>query len=146
MFPFVYDYTVFKYRLGVSAEPSGGDANLGSRHFIYNLKEPESFDVCFYTVIIAVHTTLPPREAVFTAVRCSIKSSPRNLKAQYKGGLCVHQGRLGLAGRAGRRGNQGPPGPPGMPTLYLWKNTAEEWAAFQVNLTSAPHPHPSPIR
>ncbi|KAG7279260.1 hypothetical protein CRUP_033196 [Coryphaenoides rupestris] len=44
----------------------------------------------------------------------------------------VLKGRLGLAGRAGRRGDQGPPGPPGMPTLYLWKNTAEEWAAFQL--------------
>ena len=46
--------------------------------------------------------------------------------------LHLVQGKTGPEGRPGRRGEQGPPGLPGLPTLYLWKNTAEEWAAFQV--------------
>lgn len=41
-------------------------------------------------------------------------------------------------GRPGRGGNPGPPGPPGPPTLYIWRNTAEEWAYFQV-ITSHSH-------
>jgi len=104
MFPFVYDYTVFKYRLGVSAEPSGGDTNLGSQHFIYNLKEPEAFHVCFYMVIIAIHTTLPPREA---AVLCSIKSSPESTIQRWS--VCAP----GEVGRGGSRRETGEPGPPG---------------------------------
>ncbi|KAI4816797.1 hypothetical protein KUCAC02_009103, partial [Chaenocephalus aceratus] len=41
------------------------------------------------------------------------------------------KGKLGSEGRSGKRGESGPPGPPGFPTFYLWKNTAEELAAFQ---------------
>ncbi|KAM6902308.1 uncharacterized protein FYW49_015931 [Xenentodon cancila] len=41
------------------------------------------------------------------------------------------KGKTGLEGRPGKKGEMGPPGTPGLPTLYLWKNTAEEWAAFQ---------------
>ncbi|KAK0146971.1 Collagen alpha-3(V) chain [Merluccius polli] len=44
------------------------------------------------------------------------------------------KGKLGPVGQGGRPGDQGPPGPPGLPSLYLWRNTAEEWAVFQVNL------------
>lgn len=46
--------------------------------------------------------------------------------------LNLVQGQLGPEGHHGRRGELGPPGPPGFPALYLWKNTLEEWAAFQV--------------
>ncbi|KAM7393227.1 hypothetical protein PAMA_008057 [Pampus argenteus] len=42
------------------------------------------------------------------------------------------KGKTGPEGNPGRKGQPGPPGPPGLPTLYLWKNTAEEWAAFQL--------------
>lgn len=42
------------------------------------------------------------------------------------------QGQRGPEGNRGKRGETGPPGPPGLPALYLWKNTWEEWAAFQV--------------
>ncbi|XP_045923675.1 collagen alpha-1(XI) chain-like [Micropterus dolomieu] len=41
------------------------------------------------------------------------------------------KGNTGPEGSPGRKGEPGPPGPAGLPTLYLWKNTAEEWAAFQ---------------
>ncbi|XP_041667075.1 collagen alpha-1(XI) chain-like [Cheilinus undulatus] len=41
------------------------------------------------------------------------------------------KGKMGREGNPGKRGAPGPPGPAGLPTLYLWKNTAEEWAAFQ---------------
>ncbi|TNN82984.1 hypothetical protein EYF80_006591 [Liparis tanakae] len=41
------------------------------------------------------------------------------------------KGKLGPEGRSGKTGKPGPPGPAGLPSLYLWKNTAEEWAAFQ---------------
>lgn len=40
---------------------------------------------------------------------------------------------MGPEGSHGRRGELGPAGPPGLPALYLWKNTLEEWAAFQVS-------------
>lgn len=42
------------------------------------------------------------------------------------------QGKMGPKGNPGKKGEPGPPGQAGLPTLYLWKNTAEEWAAFQV--------------
>ncbi|TKS84164.1 Collagen alpha-1(V) chain [Collichthys lucidus] len=42
------------------------------------------------------------------------------------------EGKMGPVGNPGKRGQPGPPGPAGLPTLYLWKNTAEELAAFQV--------------
>lgn len=42
------------------------------------------------------------------------------------------QGKMGPKGNPGKTGEPGPPGQAGLPTLYLWKNTAEEWAAFQV--------------
>ncbi|KAJ0015536.1 hypothetical protein NQD34_009156, partial [Periophthalmus magnuspinnatus] len=42
------------------------------------------------------------------------------------------KGKTGPEGKPGRRGEPGPQGPAGLPTLYLWRNTAEEWAAFQV--------------
>ncbi|XP_034547473.1 collagen alpha-1(XI) chain-like [Notolabrus celidotus] len=41
------------------------------------------------------------------------------------------QGSQGLPGLDGWRGDQGPPGPPGLPTLYLWRNTEEDWTAFR---------------
>ncbi|XP_035514783.1 collagen alpha-1(XI) chain [Morone saxatilis] len=44
------------------------------------------------------------------------------------------QGRRGSQGNRGlngRRGNPGPPGPPGLPTLYLWRNSEEDWTAFR---------------
>ncbi|XP_075993876.1 uncharacterized protein LOC142988564 [Genypterus blacodes] len=41
------------------------------------------------------------------------------------------KGKIGPEGSPGRRGEPGPPGPAGLPTFYLWRNTAEEWAAFQ---------------
>ncbi|KAF5901014.1 collagen alpha-1(I) chain-like isoform X1, partial [Clarias magur] len=44
----------------------------------------------------------------------------------YKG----DKGSLGERGRDGPRGNPGPPGPAGLPSLYLWRNTQEEWASF----------------
>jgi len=53
------------------------------------------------------------------------------------------QGKIGAEGRHGKRGLRGPPGPPGLPTLYLWKNTAEEWAAFQVQSMSSHLKSPS---
>ncbi|XP_053466801.1 scavenger receptor class A member 3-like [Ictalurus furcatus] len=40
------------------------------------------------------------------------------------------KGSRGERGREGPRGNPGPPGPAGLPSLYLWRNTQEEWAAF----------------
>lgn len=40
---------------------------------------------------------------------------------------------MGPEGNPGKRGEMGPPGPPGLPTFYLWKNTLEEWMAFQVS-------------
>lgn len=58
---------------------------------------------------------------------------------------CIHvynlkkkmiQGQRGPEGNRGKRGEMGPPGPPGFPSLYLWKNTLEEWAAFQVRAHS----------
>lgn len=45
------------------------------------------------------------------------------------------KGKIGPEGNPGNKGERGPPGPPGLPTLYLWRNTAEEWAAFQVHYT-----------
>lgn len=42
------------------------------------------------------------------------------------------QGQRGPEGNRGKRGEMGPPGNPGLPALYLWKNTWEEWVAFQV--------------
>lgn len=45
---------------------------------------------------------------------------------------------MGPKGYPGPRGNPGPPGPPGLPTLYLWRNTPEEWAAFRVSLIPFP--------
>lgn len=44
----------------------------------------------------------------------------------------LSQGKTGPEGSPGKKGERGPPGPAGLPTFYLWKNTAEEWAAFQV--------------
>lgn len=44
------------------------------------------------------------------------------------------QGKTGPEGNPGKKGEQGPPGPAGLPTLYLWRNTAEEWTAFQVRI------------
>nr|XP_043868866.1 collagen alpha-1(XI) chain-like [Solea senegalensis] len=41
------------------------------------------------------------------------------------------KGKMGLEGRPGKRGEPGPAGAAGLPTLYLWRNTGEEWAAFQ---------------
>ncbi|XP_034047688.1 collagen alpha-2(V) chain [Thalassophryne amazonica] len=41
------------------------------------------------------------------------------------------KGKMGFEGRPGKKGVPGPPGPAGLPTLYLWRNTAEEWAAFR---------------
>ncbi|KAM4532152.1 uncharacterized protein V3H82_026012 [Fundulus diaphanus] len=46
-------------------------------------------------------------------------------------GLKGDKGEKGLRGRPGKTGEPGPPGPPGLPTFYLWRNTAEEWAAFK---------------
>lgn len=46
------------------------------------------------------------------------------------------KGSRGERGREGPRGNPGPPGPAGLPSLYLWRNTQEEWAAFMVQLYS----------
>ncbi|TMS08329.1 Collagen alpha-4(VI) chain, partial [Larimichthys crocea] len=46
------------------------------------------------------------------------------------------QGKMGPVGNPGKRGQPGPPGPAGLPTLYLWKNTAEELAAFQAGFFS----------
>nr|XP_029134563.1 collagen alpha-1(I) chain-like [Labrus bergylta] len=43
----------------------------------------------------------------------------------------VVPGIQGLPGLDGRRGDPGPPGPPGLPTLYLWKNSEEDWTAFR---------------
>ncbi|KAI7795610.1 putative collagen alpha-1I chain-like [Triplophysa rosa] len=41
------------------------------------------------------------------------------------------KGAIGSQGRPGHPGAPGPPGPPGLPTLYLWRNTPDEWAALQ---------------
>ncbi|KAL2092225.1 hypothetical protein ACEWY4_012023 [Coilia grayii] len=41
------------------------------------------------------------------------------------------KGSMGPVGRDGMRGEPGPMGFPGLPTLYLWRNTAEDWAAFR---------------
>uniref|UniRef100_A0A3B3H4T1 Laminin G domain-containing protein n=1 Tax=Oryzias latipes TaxID=8090 RepID=A0A3B3H4T1_ORYLA len=41
------------------------------------------------------------------------------------------KGKTGDEGRRGKPGVPGPPGPPGLPTFYLWRNTAEDWTAFQ---------------
>ncbi|XP_076127452.1 uncharacterized protein LOC143106860 [Alosa pseudoharengus] len=41
------------------------------------------------------------------------------------------KGSLGPVGRDGMRGEPGPPGFPGLPSLYLWRNTPEDWAAFR---------------
>lgn len=46
---------------------------------------------------------------------------------------------MGPVGNPGIKGERGPPGPAGLPTLYLWRNTAEEWAAFQVRWEKQPH-------
>ncbi|KAM8761452.1 uncharacterized protein AB9X84_009134 [Acanthopagrus schlegelii] len=41
------------------------------------------------------------------------------------------KGSHGIQGLNGRKGDPGPPGPPGLPTLYLWRNSEEDWAAFR---------------
>ncbi|XP_066569337.1 collagen alpha-1(XI) chain-like [Amia ocellicauda] len=41
------------------------------------------------------------------------------------------KGIRGIMGRTGPTGQPGPPGPAGLPSLYLWRNTEEEWAAFR---------------
>ncbi|KAL2099503.1 hypothetical protein ACEWY4_003897 [Coilia grayii] len=46
-------------------------------------------------------------------------------------GFKGNRGALGPEGRQGCQGEPGPPGPPGLPTLYLWRNTEEDWAAFR---------------
>ncbi|XP_051551945.1 collagen alpha-1(XXIV) chain-like [Myxocyprinus asiaticus] len=45
----------------------------------------------------------------------------------YKG----DKGSPGVRGADGPRGMTGSPGPPGLPTLYLWRNTEEDWTAFR---------------
>ncbi|TSV94898.1 Collagen alpha-1(XXVII) chain B [Bagarius yarrelli] len=40
------------------------------------------------------------------------------------------KGSRGERGRDGPQGSPGPPGPAGLPSLYLWRNTQEDWAAF----------------
>ncbi|KAG7456372.1 hypothetical protein JOB18_023506, partial [Solea senegalensis] len=41
------------------------------------------------------------------------------------------KGSRGVSGMDGRRGDPGPPGPPGLPTLYLWRNSEDDWVAFR---------------
>ncbi|XP_031427050.2 collagen alpha-1(V) chain-like [Clupea harengus] len=43
------------------------------------------------------------------------------------------KGSQGPVGRVGLRGEPGPPGFPGLPSLYLWRNTPEDWAAFRLD-------------
>ncbi|XP_072286112.1 uncharacterized protein [Pyxicephalus adspersus] len=40
------------------------------------------------------------------------------------------KGDPGPMGRIGMTGNPGPRGPPGLPTIMIWSNSQEEWAAF----------------
>nr|XP_023694232.1 collagen alpha-1(XVII) chain-like [Paramormyrops kingsleyae] len=47
-------------------------------------------------------------------------------------GIKGDKGDKGPEGDEGRNGDPGPPGPAGMPTLYLWRNTMDEWAAFRA--------------
>ncbi|KAK2818894.1 hypothetical protein Q5P01_024455 [Channa striata] len=47
------------------------------------------------------------------------------------------KGKIGPEGSPGKKGEQGRPGPAGLPRFYLWKNTADEWAAFQIKEGSA---------
>ncbi|KAK0139727.1 Collagen alpha-1(XXI) chain [Merluccius polli] len=47
-------------------------------------------------------------------------------------GFTGDKGSQGFPGLEGRRGEPGPPGPPGLPTLYLSRNTKDDWAAFSV--------------
>ncbi|KAM7416838.1 hypothetical protein PAMA_018758 [Pampus argenteus] len=44
------------------------------------------------------------------------------------------RGSQGIRGLDGKRGDPGPPGPPGLPTLYLWRNSEEDWTAYRVEL------------
>nr|XP_046242088.1 collagen alpha-1(XI) chain-like [Scatophagus argus] len=46
-------------------------------------------------------------------------------------GLKGDKGSQGIPGMDGRRGDPGPPGHPGLPTLYLWRNSEEDWTAFR---------------
>ncbi|MEQ2197181.1 hypothetical protein XENOCAPTIV_024850, partial [Xenoophorus captivus] len=46
-------------------------------------------------------------------------------------GVKGDKGEKGPKGRPGKMGEPGPPGAPGLPTFYMWRNTAEEWAAFK---------------
>lgn len=50
--------------------------------------------------------------------------------------VTLPKGSRGERGRDGPEGSPGPPGPAGLPSLYLWHNTQEEWAAFTVWLQS----------
>ncbi|XP_031672200.1 collagen alpha-1(XI) chain [Oncorhynchus kisutch] len=43
-------------------------------------------------------------------------------------------GSQGVRGQEGRRGETGLPGPPGLPTLYLWRNSQEDWTDFRAGL------------
>lgn len=59
-----------------------------------------------------------------------------NLNNLWIATVTFPKGSRGERGREGPRGNPGPPGPAGLPSLYLWRNTQEEWAAFMVRLCS----------
>uniref|UniRef100_A0AAY4CW64 Laminin G domain-containing protein n=2 Tax=Denticeps clupeoides TaxID=299321 RepID=A0AAY4CW64_9TELE len=46
-------------------------------------------------------------------------------------GYMGDKGALGPEGHMGRPGAPGAHGPPGLPTIYLWRNTEEDWADFR---------------
>ncbi|CAB1434715.1 unnamed protein product [Pleuronectes platessa] len=43
----------------------------------------------------------------------------------------TEDGSQGIPGLVGRRGEPGPLGHPGLPTLYLWRNSEDDWMAFR---------------